>query len=151
MKSNKKSWVRKGVFFLFCIYIAALIYFLFFSERYGRRVPLEEYRCNLELFKEIKRFIYYRDTIGTEGVVVNILGNVLAFAPFGFIIPVISSDNRRVLNIGLLTLEFSLSIEITQLLLKVGSFDVDDIFLNTMGGILGFVFYTICLRLAKKK
>lgn len=34
---------------------------------------------------------------------------------------------------------FSLCIELTQLICKVGSFDVDDLFLNTVGGALGFL------------
>lgn len=35
---------------------------------------------------------------------------------------------------------FSLGIETAQLLTKVGAFDVDDIFLNTVGGFVGYVF-----------
>ena len=32
-------------------------------------------------------------------------------------------------------------VEVMQLLTKVGSFDVDDILLNTVGGVLGFLIY----------
>ena len=46
---------------LFVLYLAFLIYFLIFSDWYGRTGLLEEYRYNLVLFKEIKRFIIYRD------------------------------------------------------------------------------------------
>ena len=35
---------------------------------------------------------------------------------------------------------FSLGIETAQLLMKVGAFDVDDIFLNTVGGLAGYIF-----------
>ena len=35
----------------------------------------------------------------------------------------------------------SLGVEVMQLLTKVGSFDVDDILLNTVGGVLGFLIY----------
>ena len=37
--------------------------------------------------------------------------------------------------------EFSLGVEVMQLLFKVGCFDVDDVFLNTVGGVLGFLIY----------
>ena len=37
----------------------------------------------------------------------------------------------------------SLCVEVLQLLTRVGSFDVDDIFLNTIGGVLGFVLFII--------
>lgn len=38
---------------------------------------------------------------------------------------------------------FTLSIEVLQLLLKVGTFDIDDIFLNTVGGFIGFILFKI--------
>ena len=41
---------------LFLLYIVFLIYFLFLAEWYGRTEVTEEYRYNLELFKEIRRF-----------------------------------------------------------------------------------------------
>ena len=34
---------------------------------------------------------------------------------------------------------FSIGIETAQLLMKVGAFDVDDIFLNTLGGLVGYI------------
>ena len=41
---------------LFVLYIFFLLYFLIFSDWYGRSGIGEEYRCNLVLFKEIRRF-----------------------------------------------------------------------------------------------
>ncbi len=39
----------------------------------------------------------------------------------------------------------------TQLLFRVGSFDVDDIFLNTLGGLIGFILYRFLNRSEEKK
>ncbi len=39
----------------------------------------------------------------------------------------------------LISFEFSLLIECIQLVSKVGSFDVDDMILNTLGGSLGYL------------
>lgn len=136
---------------LFVLYIILLAYFLFFSERYGRTLGSDEYRYNLTLFKELKRFITYRNEIGLESFVVNIIGNILAFTPFGFALPIISVRNRTLINITLLSLEFSLTIEIIQLILKVGIFDVDDLFLNTLGGIIGGLCFLICHRMLRVK
>ncbi|MBP3351958.1 MAG: VanZ family protein, partial [Lachnospiraceae bacterium] len=36
------------------------------------------------------------------------------------------------------------TIELSQLFMKVGCFDVDDLLLNTIGGILGFITFLIC-------
>ena len=49
---------------LFVLYIFFLLYFLIFSDWYGRSGIGEEYRCNLVLFKEIRRFVEYRETLG---------------------------------------------------------------------------------------
>jgi len=35
-------------------------------------------------------------------------------------------------------------VEVAQMLFKVGIFDVDDILLNSIGGILGYLFFVIC-------
>ena len=48
----------------------------------------------------------------------------------------------------------SLLVESIQLVSKLGSFDVDDIMLNTLGGILGYVLFRCCnaiLHIWKKK
>lgn len=134
---------------LFAGYLIVLSYFLFFSEHYGR-TGTESYRYNLILFKEIKRFVTYRKELGLENFIVNIFGNILAFAPFGFILPIISKDNRKLFHICLLSFEFTLTIELIQLIFRVGIFDVDDIFMNTLGGFLGGVLFFICYWFYKK-
>lgn len=149
MKKGHKV-VKHMAWFLFILYIMLLSYFLFFSERYGRTANSQQYRYNLVLFEEIKRFITYRDTLGFESVFVNIIGNVFAFSPFGFVLPIISPRNRKFLNVTLLSFELSLSVELMQLLLKVGIFDVDDIFMNTVGGMVGYICFAVCYGLYKK-
>ena len=43
-----------------------------------------------------------------------------------------------------------LTIEITQLLTRVGSFDVDDLILNTAGGIAGYLLFYIMNKIRSK-
>ena len=45
---------------------------------------MDEYHYNLELFKEIKRFIKYRHQLGTFAVFSNLIGNILIFMPVGY-------------------------------------------------------------------
>ena len=144
MKEQHRKWLIKAGWLLFYLYIMLLCYFLFFSEHYGRAYITEEYRYNLEFFKEIKRFFRYRELLGTETFVVNILGNVLAFAPFGFLLPLLNRKNSNLFLITFFSMIFSLVVEILQLRLKVGIFDVDDILMNTFGGILGYLFFVFC-------
>lgn len=153
LNRKTKEMIRVLLWIFFIIYMVALTYFLFFSERFGR-VMGGEYRYNLQLFREIRRFIVYRREVGITSFMINIVGNVVAFIPFGFILPAISPRNRKFLNIALLSFELTLSIEIMQLVLQVGTFDVDDIFMNLMGGIIGYILFAVghrCISGFKKR
>ncbi len=135
-KLQKFGWV------LFILYLIALTYFLFFAESFGR-VPgaQTDYAYNLVPFREISRFIKYRGLLGFKAVSLNLAGNVIGFVPFGFFLSVVSRRGRIWRNAVLMGFGFSLCIETTQLIFKIGSFDVDDILLNTTGSILGYLAY----------
>lgn len=132
-----------GLIFFVC-YLLALTYFLFFAEEYGRTVTNREYSYNLVPLLEIRRFWLNRESIGYFAVFLNLAGNVLAFVPFGFFLPMLNRHTRGLFRMALFTFEFSLLVETIQLVSKVGSFDVDDLMLNTLGGILGYVIFSLC-------
>lgn len=126
-------------------------YFLFFAEIMGRTNLTRTYHYNLVPFLEIKRFIIYRKKLGMTAVVVNLLGNVAAFLPFGFFLPFLSQKNRSFAYVTLISFEFSLLIECIQLVSKVGSFDVDDMILNTLGGSLGYLCFGFARNVEEEK
>lgn len=148
----KKKENRKALKWLvFIAYIAGLVYFVFFAESLGRSDVGTTYRYNLVPFKEIKRFVYYFHHLGLAAVLMNIAGNVIAFMPFGFGIPMIAEHKCRFLSVTLYTFGLSLGIELIQLVSKVGSFDVDDLMLNTLGGILGYILFVIYRKMCLKR
>ena len=57
----------------------------------------------------------------------------------------------RMISVICLTFLLSLSFETLQLIFKVGSFDVDDLLLNTIGGMLGYLAFWILDRIRRKK
>ena len=116
----------------------------------GRSFVERKYHYNLMLFKEIGRFWEYRQALGFWAVVLNLVGNVIAFIPFGMFLPWLYAKCRRFSLTVLFSFEFSLFVEIIQLVFKVGSFDVDDILLNTLGGILGFLGYRLYVYIRKR-
>ena len=129
---------------LFVLYLVLLTYFLFFAEEMGRSPDARaEYSYNLTLFKEIRRFLLYRNILGWRAVFLNIFGNVLAFMPFGFFLPVIWVRTRHWYITVLLSFAMSLLVETMQLVGKVGSFDVDDLLLNTIGGFAGYIIFVL--------
>lgn len=74
-------------------------------------------------------------------VMLNLVGNIVALVPYGLFLPIMSPRNRSLWHVALLTFDFSFVVEIIQLVSKVGSFDVDDLMLNTLGGILGYLLF----------
>lgn len=77
---------------------------------------------------------------------INIIGNIVMFMPIGFLLPLIYTkinSYKKVLVIGFCT---SLLIELSQLFLTRGT-DVDDLILNTLGSILGYLAFTIFRRI----
>ena len=141
MKKEKKSPHPLAVI-LFIIYMCLLFYLLFFSETYGRTMD-SGYRYNLELFKEIKRFWNNRASLGMGPVVINIVGNIVAFAPFGFFLSMFFRMGRNLFGCVLISALFSLTVEAVQFFSKVGAFDVDDILLNAIGGFVGWICYIV--------
>ena len=151
MKNGTKRKIRRLGFALFVLYVLLLIYFLFFSEEYGRVAEAEQaYRYNLVPFVEIRRFWIYREQVGTLAFLTNIFGNVIGFIPFGFILPVIGRRWRSGVLIILSGFGLSLCVETIQLITKVGCFDVDDMILNTAGAAVGYVLFAVCNYLRRK-
>lgn len=149
LTKKQKKWITRIGWVLFAVYIAVLAYFLFFSEALNRVGGSFEY--NLTPLKEIKRAIWCYMNGRKDYFYLNAVMNVVAFMPFGFILPVVSPKNRKFVNIAALGFELTLLIEILQLLLRVGCFDVDDLILNTLGAISGYILFAISHRIGKRR
>lgn len=94
-------------------------------------------------FKEIMRY-----NITSRLFIKNVLGNMILFAPFGFFTSLYLKVEKMHLPV-VLTLITSIAIEIVQMCIG-RVFDVDDIILNLIGGILGFFLYDILRIIAGK-
>ena len=88
-------------------------------------------------------FITYREQLGMFAVFANLFGNILIFVPYGFFISM-AAERRGFFKTLFCSFGLSLCVELVQLVTRVGSFDVDDILLNTIGGILGYILFAIC-------
>ena len=145
----------------FAIYASYLIYYTFLDPSLGRSAIRQEIMhnttgvdyVNLVPFKEINRFWRMKHTYGWQITIMNLAGNVAFFMPFGFLLPSMSREKivNNFVSVTLLTMVFSMLIETAQLVLKVGAFDVDDIFLNTVGGLLGYIVLKIMKLFMKNR
>ena len=89
---------------------------------------------NLTPFKEITRY-----PLTSTQFIYNVIGNIVLFLPFGFFV----SDfikAKKTYQILIISTLISLTAELIQF--KIGrAFDIDDIILNVVGAILGFICY----------
>ena len=90
-------------------------------------------------FKTITYYLFLANDINLNIRVENLAGNIIGFIPFGFILPLLSNKFHSLKKIMIATFCLSLTFELLQLIFKFGSFDVDDLILNTLGGIIGYL------------
>ena len=68
----------------------------------------------------------------------NLLGNLLPFIPFGFLLPIAYPWIKAFFKVFLVGMFAVLFIEIFQYMTRLGSFDIDDIILNMVGVLSGY-------------
>lgn len=142
--------------------IILIIYFLLLSRLILFRYPLYTLimsaqsdshlipaSINLTPFKTI--FIYLKGAPYLNIALKNLIGNIVIFFPFGFLVPLMTDRVNSYIKIALCSAGLSLLFESAQLILRVGSFDVDDLLLNTLGGILGYMILKLIKKIRIKK
>ena len=103
-------------------------------------------QCNLQLFLAWRE-AYQRFTLQ---IWLNVLLNIALFVPLGFLLPLLSKPFRKwyaALGAGF---GVSLLIELSQFFTGRGMCDVDDLFTNTLGAMLGWCAAMLVLALHQK-
>lgn len=99
--------------------------------------------ANLDLFRTLRRQAAHPNLRN----VVNIIGNFTIFIPFGFLISMGIKKASSGVLVVIGSFGMSLCLETLQLVLSMGNFDVDDLLLNTLGGIAGYIAYYLYVAL----
>ncbi len=100
----------------------------------------------MQFTKEYVNFIPFSRDID----VIAYLQNILLFMPFGFLMPFICNKKAGFTCILYTGFGFSLLIEISQLLNSRRT-DIDDLILNTLGAVTGFILYSLFTKIIKSK
>lgn len=87
------------------------------------------------------------DTINVKTVVYNVLGGIALFVPLGVILPFFFEKLGKLWRCAVASLVVSVAIETMQLVLRRGSFDVDDIILNVVGAAIGYAIFFVLKKL----
>ena len=149
MKQIDRKKFRTICSVLFVLYIVCIVYFLILSDMFGGS-GYEERRYNLQPLQEIERFIIYRDQMSGWSVFLNLYGNIIAFVPFGMLLRWARNKKTTFWQAVLFSFLFTLAIEVSQYITKLGVFDIDDIIMNTLGGIIGYCIYYVTAKLVRR-
>lgn len=76
-----------------------------------------------------------------KDVLMNIIGNVTMFIPSGIILPILYRKLDSFVKVTAAGAAMSLCIEIMQLPFAVRASDIDDLILNTLGVMIGYIIY----------
>lgn len=114
--------------------------FILYSE------PQAGQNYNLIPFRTI--WTYLSPKIPYMEAVRNLLGNIAAFIPFGLYLQALRGK-KRIGTSFLIVLVTSALVEILQFFFNVGTFDIDDVLLNGIGGLLGILLYHFLRKVTK--
>lgn len=120
---------RELLYLVFIIYVLCLFYVVTFQD-------VSYSSSNFIPFREMFRYHF-----GSNLFIKNVLGNIIMFIPFGFFVGYILKL-KKITSALLIILLVSSSIEITQLMIG-RVFDIDDILLNLIGGLVGFYLFKL--------
>lgn len=108
-------------------------------QTYGTGVNLELFRVLKETYNAIRYLGFW------QPFYINFLGNIILFIPIGFLLPLLFKRMEFLPFTVIVGLCISLFIEIMQLPQNRSS-DVDDLWLNTLGALLGYLVYLVFRR-----
>lgn len=80
----------------------------------------------------------------------NILGNIISFIPFGFLLPIVYNKINSFFKFFASNILFILFVESFQFSTRIGCFDVDDIILNFVGSLCGYLVLLLVKFLFKR-
>jgi glycopeptide antibiotics resistance protein len=141
-----KRWISITSYTFFIMYIIIAVILLFLSPYRQAAYEINSTGTNpynIIPFKTITDYIKASSHINKNIWMSNLFGNVLAFFPLGIFLPWLF---KRLIGFWRTTTTVFLatsSVEILQFVTRVGSFDIDDIILNTIGGAIGYLLIRI--------
>ena len=136
-ETGNKKILKFNLYLFFIMYLALLFYFLFLNHWWHRSgIDVE---MNLTPFSTIKMYLKDFDSIMGSKPILNLLGNFICLMPLSFFLKYLFKKQNNTFIFLITLLLCSLGIETMQYLTKTGSFDIDDIMLNTSGAILMYL------------
>lgn len=148
----KHRFMTAGMVPLFSFYSFVLISLLFTSRHFFFSYLSEygileriKYTANFIPLRTILRYLTHANEYNASVLWENLAGNLFLLLPMGFFLPLFFKKLRHAGAYVITLFAMTVLIELIQLLFGIGTFDVDDILLNMIGGVAGFFLFRISL------
>lgn len=136
---NKIMIITNWIFFI--LYIILLVTLVLFDTMFGRNIDnifITKISFNIIPFKSILEYIFsfVNHTKNSNIIITNLLGNLIAFTPFAFFLPLLINKFDNFKKLFVIILMIVISVETLQLITARGIFDIDDVILNVTGALV---------------
>ena len=131
-RSGKYDKTKLIVSIVLSVYVVLLLYFTVFG-RYSH----PEYTYQIYFFKSYRYLFEQFDRQNIRQIIINIAMMI----PFGLLLPVLMKNKHKYLLTLLFALLLILFIEIMQMVMQCGTFEVDDVVNNLLGAVIGLLLY----------
>ena len=147
------TWYQKfkeSVFFRKLFFLAFVISMILFRTLLNRKMwmnPLSDVMGGWGIWKTVN---------GERQLTTECIENIIMMVPFSAVVmwtfkEKLGNGWKKILRqSGKIAFIFSVSIEMLQLLLRLGTFQLSDIFYNTVGGVLGGLMYYAVMKAGKR-
>lgn len=149
MRQKNLKFILIGISILYGVLLLKIVLFKSSSliDILTWNVSMGYRSTNLIPFDTISAFMQNSNSLRAFS---NVFGNIAIFMPLGYFIPLFRRGATNFLKVILICLSISVLFECLQYSFYLGSLDIDDVILNTIGGGIGCFLYKV-LKLACKK
>ena len=146
---NKEKFLRGILKIIFIIYFLLLMRFTIFKYA-AITSPWDAFFLRNREYNIIplKATLQMIRGLSPLRLIENLAGNIILFIPFGILLPLAFKIEWKTIFLGCLV---SCFIEAVQFAFAMGAADVDDIILNTLGAVIGYLIYIIVKHIFKKQ
>ena len=144
----QQSKIKKLLWFAAILYALVMLWLLFGRSQFDIGLGYwEQAKMNINLvpfntiWQYLNLLIKQTNPYLLPHAFINLFGNIAAFVPLGFLLPCLWNRLQSVGQFSLCTVSLIVTVEIVQLFTLRGSCDIDDLILNMIGALIGFVIW----------
>ena len=126
------------VWVVLAIYVLGILYITLFGSRSSGVI----FMLNLKPFRTIglyMRWLFDGNRSNNYIPIVNLGVNIIMLMPMGYFLPELFDALEDFIPYALVCFAFVMIIEIVQFFTRLGSCDVDDVLLNMLGAVIGYI------------